>query len=38
MSEVVRRALAVYEFLVENGGRSPSITLEGGETRQVLLY
>lgn len=38
MSEVVRRALAVYELLVNEGGRYPSLMFADGESCKVALY
>lgn len=38
LAEVVRRALAVYDVLVTEGGRAPRLLLDDGTTEKLVLY
>lgn len=38
ITEVVRKALAVYELLVNEGGRTPTLILSNGESVKVPLF
>ena len=38
LSEVVRRALAVYDVLITHGGRVPKLVMEDGTTEKLVLY
>lgn len=38
LSEVVRRALAVYDVLVTYGGHAPKLMLEDGTVEKLVLF